>query len=85
MRPEELYLSDIVEAVEAIERFLEGIDRDAFLGDELRRSAVLQKLIVSGVSQHRCTRVFRGELAHSVGGGHPGCAEPASSGRQDSG
>jgi uncharacterized protein with HEPN domain len=33
MRPEELYLSDIMEAVEAIERFLEGIHRDAFLGD----------------------------------------------------
>ncbi len=48
MRPEKLYLTDIIEAADAIERFVAGIDLAKFLGDELRQSAVLQKLIVIG-------------------------------------
>ncbi|MBI3362032.1 MAG: DUF86 domain-containing protein [Chloroflexi bacterium] len=48
MRPEELYLTDIVDAADAIVRFLDKIERDDFLKDELRQSAVLQKLIVIG-------------------------------------
>ncbi len=42
MRPEKLYLLDIVEAAEAIQRFCEPINEDIFLKDELRQSAVLQ-------------------------------------------
>jgi len=48
MRREALYLDDIVEAGEAIARFLEGVDRAAFLTSELIQSAVLQKLTVMG-------------------------------------
>ncbi len=48
MRPEKLYLTDIIEAADAIERFVAGVDLTKFLGDELRQSAVLQKLIVIG-------------------------------------
>lgn len=40
MRREELYLTDIVEAADAIGRFLEGITCDDFMSDELRQSAV---------------------------------------------
>jgi uncharacterized protein with HEPN domain len=58
MRPEQLYLSDIVEAAEAIERFLEGVAREVFLRDELRRSAVLQKLIVIGEAAARLPAEF---------------------------
>ena len=39
MRPEKLYLVDIVEAADAIERFLTDIDRDKFDEDDLRQSA----------------------------------------------
>jgi uncharacterized protein with HEPN domain len=48
MRPEKLYLLDIVEAAEAIGRFCEQVDEEQFLREELRQSAVLQKLIVIG-------------------------------------
>ena len=48
MRPEKLYFLDILEAAEAIGRFCEHIDEQQFLADELRQSAVLQKLIVIG-------------------------------------
>lgn len=40
MRPEILYLTDIVDAAEAIARFLTGVEREAFLKDELRQSGV---------------------------------------------
>ncbi len=36
MRREELYLADIVDAADAIERFVEGVNYDHFVGDELR-------------------------------------------------
>lgn len=58
MRPERLYLADIVEAADAIGRFLEGISREAFMQDELRQSAVLQKLIVIGEAAARLPRAF---------------------------
>jgi uncharacterized protein with HEPN domain len=48
MRPEKLYFLDILEAAEAIGRFCAQIDEQQFLADELRQSAVLQKLIVIG-------------------------------------
>lgn len=59
MRREELYLADIVEAADAIERFIEGIQRKDFADDELRRSAVLQKLIVIGEAAARLSVDFR--------------------------
>jgi uncharacterized protein with HEPN domain len=46
MRPEKLYLQDIVESAEAIQPFCEPVDEEQFLHDELRQSAVLHKLIV---------------------------------------
>jgi uncharacterized protein with HEPN domain len=53
MRPEKLYLLDIVEAAEAISRFCENLSEDDFHQDELRQSAVLQKLIVIGKAASR--------------------------------
>jgi uncharacterized protein with HEPN domain len=57
MRREELYLTDIVEAADTIQRFIEGVQREDF-DDELRRSAVLQKLIVIGEAAARLPREF---------------------------
>ncbi len=59
MRREELYLTDIVEAADAIQRFVEGIQREDLIDDELRQSAVLQKLIVIGEAAARLPREFR--------------------------
>ena len=63
MRPEKLYLVDIVEAADAIDRFLGGIDRKEFDADELRQSAVLQKLSIIGEAAARLPVEFRN--AHS--------------------
>lgn len=48
MRPEKLYLTDIVEAAASIGSFCAGITYERFALDDMRRSAVLQKLIVIG-------------------------------------
>ncbi len=59
MRREELHLSDIVDAADAIQRFVQGVRRKDFLGDELRQSAVLQKLTVIGEATARLPKGFK--------------------------
>ena len=59
MRREELYLTDIVEAADAIQKFLAGIERNAFLEDDLLRSGVLQKLSIIGEAASRLPVKFR--------------------------
>jgi len=58
MRPERLYLQDILDACDAIERFLRRTTETAFMQDELIQSAVLQKLIVTGEAAVRLPRTF---------------------------
>jgi uncharacterized protein with HEPN domain len=59
MRREELYLADIIEAADAIQQFLTGVQRDTFLQDDLLRSAVLHKLTVIGEAAARLPSEFR--------------------------
>ncbi len=59
MRPETLYLTDIVEAADAIARFLDKVERDSFLKDDLLQSAVLQKFIVIGEAAAHLPDEFR--------------------------
>jgi len=48
MRPEQLYLTDILEAARAIATFCQDVRFELFEGNDMLRSAVLQKLIVIG-------------------------------------
>jgi uncharacterized protein with HEPN domain len=48
MRPEQLYLTDILEAARAIAVFCKDVRFEQFEGYDMLRSAVLQKLIVIG-------------------------------------
>ena len=59
MRLEKLYLLDIVESADAVARFCDGVDESDFLNDELRQSAVLQKLIVIGEAAAHLPDEFR--------------------------
>ncbi len=59
MRHDRLYLTDMLQAAAAIGRFLEGVTEEAFLDDELRQSAVLQKLIMIGEAAARLSPEFK--------------------------
>jgi len=59
LRREALYLRDIVEAAEAAARFVAGMSREAFVQDEVHRSAVLQKLTVIGEAAARLSPEFK--------------------------
>lgn len=64
MRREELYLVDIIEAADAINRFIGDRDFEAFADDDLLQSAVLQKLTIIGEAAARLPVEFR---AHHTG------------------
>ncbi len=48
MRDYRIYLKDIVAAMESIERFIEGMDFEAFQADDKTASAVMRKLEIIG-------------------------------------
>ncbi|HVN14724.1 MAG TPA: HepT-like ribonuclease domain-containing protein [Anaerolineales bacterium] len=58
MRPEKLYLTDIVEAAQAIERFIMGESFEEFERNEMMNSAVLQKLTIIGEAASRLPKEF---------------------------
>lgn len=60
MRPEKLYLFDVLDAAKAVERFCAKASEDQFLQDEILQSAVLQKLIVIGEAASHLPDEFRG-------------------------
>jgi len=59
MRPERLYLQDIVDAAEAVTRFVEERSEEQFLNDEILMSAVLHKLTVIGEAASRMPKELR--------------------------
>jgi uncharacterized protein with HEPN domain len=58
MRPEKLYLADILEAAQAIAKFCDAFTFEQFEGNDMLRSAVLQKLIVVGEAATRMPGSF---------------------------
>ena len=59
MRPERLYLQDIIDAADSVASFVAGIDRQRFVDDDLLRSAVLHKLTVVGEAAGRLSAETR--------------------------
>jgi len=59
MRPERLYLLDIVQAADNIVLHVAGQDRKGFLGNVTARAAVLHELTIIGEGTTRLTEDFR--------------------------
>jgi uncharacterized protein with HEPN domain len=57
MQREDLYLQDIIEAISAIENFLQNIEKDEFLSSDLLQSAVIHKLMIVGEASARLSSV----------------------------
>lgn len=62
MRPEALYLDDMLEAARGISRFLTGVEREDFLRDELRQKAVLMNLVMIGEAASKVGPATRAEF-----------------------
>ncbi len=58
MRDERLYLADIVEAAEAIGRFVSGMTEDDWIEAEVKQSAVMHRLIIIGEAAARLPKEF---------------------------
>ena len=59
MRRDVLYLADMIEAADAIARFVAGVEQESFLSSELLQSAVLHKLTIIGEAAARLSAQFR--------------------------
>ena len=62
MRPDDLYLVDLIEAAAAIAQYLDGVAKDRWDGDEMLRSAVLHKLMVIGEAAARLSPATRASM-----------------------
>ena len=60
MRPDRLFLTDIVEAADAIVGHIGGRNREALLADATARAAVLHELTVIGEAASRVSSDTRG-------------------------
>jgi uncharacterized protein with HEPN domain len=57
--PDHVYLADILDAARLIQEFLAGIDREQFLRDPLRESAVIRQLEIIGEAAKQVSADFR--------------------------
>ena len=59
MRPDRLYLLDIIEAADRVQVHIARQDRETFLADITRQSAVLHELTVIGEAAGRLSEALR--------------------------
>lgn len=59
MRDERLYLDDILESAAAIRRTLQGMTEDDWIEDDVRREAVMYRLIIIGEAAGRLSKELR--------------------------
>ena len=58
-KSDDVYRRQIIDAVAKIERFVVGLDRDAFLASEVVQSAVIMQLAVIGELSKRLSAEFK--------------------------
>lgn len=59
MRDDRLYLADILEAADAISRFVAGMTEEDWIEDEVKQGAVMHRLIIIGEAAARLPKEFR--------------------------
>ncbi len=69
MRRDVEYLRDILQAGEAVQRFLAGVARPVFLRDELRQGAVAHQLTVVGEAAAKLSDDLRARARRWTGPG----------------
>ena len=64
MRPEYLYLSDIVDAADAVSQFIHEHSREDFMSDYQLRSAVIYQMIIIGEALSHISFEVRARHSH---------------------
>jgi len=59
-----LFLKDIIQAMEAIEKFVEGMDFEQFIGDDKTSSAVIRKFEILGEAAKNIPNWIREKYPH---------------------
>jgi uncharacterized protein with HEPN domain len=59
LRSDALYLADLLEAADGAAEFIRGMNQEAFLGNKMARSAVLQQLTGIGEAAARLSPDFK--------------------------
>lgn len=60
-RDYKLYLEDIIEAIDKVERYLQGVSFEEFTGDSMRLDAVLHNLMIIGEAGKRIPEEMRAQ------------------------
>jgi uncharacterized protein with HEPN domain len=61
MKTNDVYLRHILEAIEQIEEYVEGVDRSGFMSDSMRQDAVTRQLEIVGEASRQLSESFRKE------------------------
>ena len=73
-RPARILIEDMVERIERIERFMAGLERDAFLRDEKTADSVVRNLEIIGEAASRLPQDIRDHYGEVPWAGSSGCA-----------
>lgn len=61
MRDPGIYVKDMIEAIDAVQRFVQGMDRESFATNDLVKSAVVMKLMVIGEASKKIPNEIKAE------------------------
>lgn len=64
MKHDELYVAHILDAIAAIERYLDGVSYDAFLDSRLLQDGVIRELEIIGEASKQLADAFRERFLH---------------------
>jgi uncharacterized protein with HEPN domain len=59
MKSDEVYRAHILDALALIREYVGGLDKTSFVGDSLRRDAVVRQLMIVGEAARRLSAEFR--------------------------
>ena len=77
-RTADLYLIDLIDAADAIDRSLRGITFDQFVGHHEKRDGILWNLTIIGEAASRLSEELRQKAPQRPGATSSGCATPSS-------
>jgi uncharacterized protein with HEPN domain len=76
MRREDLYVADLVDNTQAVRDYLDGVSREQWDHDRVRRDAVLYRLLLLGETASALPDALRGPVPGRGLAADPGIPQP---------